>query len=609
MAADPQEGDERAQDSVSLGGGEVKRGKLAGWDGHTLKLTTEHGPVTVPGDQIGLIRFQRPENPPDDAGPVAHVRLSGRGEFDAVGLDWRDGKFQVRTNFGGELALAPSAVAELEFNRPPGKPAPPEGMLVFRNGDRLRGTLESADETGKLRWRPGPAAAPVDFAPTFVAGLQFPSRGAEASGGLVVGAPFATGDWLAGRFLTLDRQQLVMDTAEVGQATLPRPAVKALYFSAEGAPAVSDGVSDHEIWERGLDMNNGNVALRKKLAESGSPWTYFAGTFARRSGANETAYARLGGIQLGRLFETMGNRVEVDFTVTAERVPIYFSTQLFTEPTNPGYMLHVSNGALSLYDMNPRPRGRGINQQQFPFAKEIDLSARERHLRLFTDRSSGRMVILVDGVVTAQITPRAADGPRNLGRGVMIAPQPNTGCTISNLWVGPWNGVVPGKSAGPDALQETVGLANGDEVEGSVDLATPTSMKVTSEVGSLNLPTERVTTLDFGGPPVADQGAGTRLHFAGQGSLTVTSWRIENETLICRSEFAGELKLPLKAVQEIVFAVPAKASPARSSSGGESCRNSPLSLSFGKTRAPEVRTVPGALIAGDLRPVLGVCGR
>jgi hypothetical protein len=39
--------------------------------------------------------------------------------------------------------------------------------------------------------------------------------------------------------------------------------------------------------------------------------------------------------------------------------------------------------------------------------------------------------------------------------------------------------------------------------------------------------------------------------------LTVSSWRIEKETLICRSEIAGELRLPLVGVQEIVLSAPA----------------------------------------------------
>jgi hypothetical protein len=222
-------------------------------------------------------------------------------------------------------------------------------------------------------------------------------------------------------------------------------------------------------------------------------------------------------------------------------------------------MLHVSNGALSLFDMNPRPRGRGIAQQQFPFGKDIKPAARERHLRVLADRTTGRMTILVDGVVTAQVNPRVADGPRNLGRGVMISPQPNMAVTFSNLWVGPWNGVVPGNRPAQGPAPETVALANGDEVQGTIESATPSTMKVASDVGPLDLPMERLTMVDLGGQPI-ERRPGIRLHFSGQGALTVTAWRIENEMVICQSEVIGELKLPLKMVREIEFgaATPAK---------------------------------------------------
>jgi len=545
--------EERASDSVSVVGGEVKRGTLTSWDGRVAKLTAEKGAVTVPVDQIALLRFRRPENPTDDEAPVAHVRLAGRGEFDAVKLDWRDGKLQVRTNFGGALALAPAAIAEIEFNREAGQAPLAEDVLVFKNGDRLRGALEGADDSGKLRWRASRTTAAVEFASTHVAGVQFTPRVPGLPGGTV--ARFRNGDWLGGRFVTLDREQLVLDTAAAGQLTAPRAAVKALYFSTDGAPAISDGASDHDVWERGLELNTGTSALRKKLQSAGSPWSYFAGTYSQARPGN-TDYNRVGGLHLGRMFETLATRTEISFTVTSPRMPAFCSAQLFTEPTNPGYMLHLSSVGLSLYDMNPRPRGRGVSQQQFPFGKEITPNARERHLRFLAERTTGRLTILVDGIIVAQINPKASDDPRKLGRGIMITPQSNLPCTFSNLWVGPWNGVVPGKTPEPNPAPETVALANGDEVQGTVEMATPTMVKVASEVGPLDLPVERLTMVDFGGLPV-ERGTGTRLHLAGHGTLTVSTWRIENETLICRSEIAGELKLPLAAVQEIVFAAPA----------------------------------------------------
>jgi hypothetical protein len=553
---EPGEADERSSDSVAVMGGELKTGKVTSWDGRTLKMSTAMGALTLPGEKIGLLRFQRPESPTEDEVPVAHVRLAGRGEFDAVKLDWRDGKFQVRTNFGGDLALKPEDIAEIGFDRMAGSASPAEDALVFKNGDRLRGTLEGADDGGKLRWRTSQTAAVVEFATTHISGAQFAPRVPGLPGGTVV--RFRNGDWLGGVFVTLDREQLIIDTAEAGRLTAPRATVKALYFSTEGPPAVSDGASDHDVWERSLELNTGISARRRKLQAAGSPWSYFAGSYSLARPGN-TEYNRVGGLHLGRLFETLATRADVSFTVTGRRAPPFCSVQLFTEANSPGYMVHLSSVGLSLYDMNPRPRGRGISQQQFPFGKEITPNAPERHLRFLAERNSGRLTILVDGIVIAQINPKLSDDPRKLGRGLMISPQSNLPCTFSNMWVGPWNGIVPGPNAAPEMMT----LANGDEVQGSVELATPTMLKATSDVGPLDLPMERLTMVDLGGLPV-ERGVGTRLHLAGQGALTVTAWRIENETLVCQSPIAGELKLPLAFVQEIVFTAPILEKPAPS---------------------------------------------
>jgi hypothetical protein len=88
-----------------------------------------------------------------------------------------------------------------------------------------------------------------------------------------------------------------------------------------------------------------------------------------------------------------------------------------------------------------------------------------------------------------------------------------------------------------------------------VEVATPSAVKLASDVGPLDLPLDRVTMIDFGGAPV-ERTLGARLHLAGAGCLTVASYHVENDTVTCRSEMLGELRLPLHAVQELVFTPP-----------------------------------------------------
>jgi hypothetical protein len=268
-------------------------------------------------------------------------------------------------------------------------------------------------------------------------------------------------------------------------------------------------------------------------------------------------------LNLGRIFEGMPQRVEISLDVTAPGAGVFFSAQLFTEPDNPGYMLQVHSQGMYVYDMSPRQRGRGmIPQQQIQFGDKVKPNARQRHFRLLADRPSGKLTIVMDDVVLGQFGQKVLEGGRNLGTGLVITPQPNIACTFSNLWIGPWNGQVPGKGPALKAgATDTVLLANGDEAQGAIEIATPDVVKLESDAGEIDLPVPRLTMIGFGGPSI-ERRAGPRLRFAGQGVLTLKSYRIENDTIVCESDIAGELRLPLAVVQEMVFAAPVAAKSA-----------------------------------------------
>jgi hypothetical protein len=98
-------------------------------------------------------------------------------------------------------------------------------------------------------------------------------------------------------------------------------------------------------------------------------------------------------------------------------------------------------------------------------------------------------------------------------------------------------------------------LANGDETRGKAVEASSTTMNFESEVGPVELPIARLTMLDLGTAPLKPE-QGVRLRLVGRGALTVTSCRIENGTVTCQSSVAGELHLPLSALQEIALSNP-----------------------------------------------------
>ncbi|EDY19572.1 hypothetical protein CfE428DRAFT_2748 [Chthoniobacter flavus Ellin428] len=555
----PEEGEkaeDHSSDHLSLADGTAKDGRFIDLAAGTVRLRVDGSDFEAPNAQVKMLRFAHRDNAatPSEA-PIAHVLLTEGGEFDATRITWRESRMQIATRFGSELPVSTASVAEVNFlqSAPPLTAA--EDVLVFENGDRLKGKLEMAEENQKVRWRTDETAQPVEFEPVHVSGVRSGWSEAPRKGKIDSVVRFRNGDWLAGRFLTLDKDQLVLDTPDAGQLTISRALARTLYFSPDGQLPISDGAADDREWLKGLSLGDNQAfpTRRRSAPTSSVKWKSFDGAFSLLSVENpESVVSRPGGVQIGRLLDSLPSLVEMSFDVTGLANQIIFTAQLFTDPSNAGYFMQLHSQGIYIYDLNPGDRARGMVPQQIPFEGKLKPDANRRHVQLLANRDAGQLTVLVDGVVITHFGTKPGKPPRQLGRGLMLSPQINIPCTFSNIWIGPWNGRVPGKTPASDDNQDTAILSNGDEAPGTVEIATPSSVKLASEVGPLELPLERVTMIDFGGAP-AERTVGARLHLAGAGALTVDSYHVENDTITCRSEMVGDLRLPLHAVQELVF--------------------------------------------------------
>ncbi|MDQ3623205.1 MAG: hypothetical protein M3463_12045 [Verrucomicrobiota bacterium] len=553
-------------DRVSLVGGDVKEGRLESLLRDKMRLSTGSGLLEISRDRIALLRFSPPKNRPREEPAVGHVRLAQRGEFGVAEVGYRDGRFIMRANFGGELMLAPAAVREVEFTRAGFSAAQQSDVLVFKSGDRLRGFIEKAADGQNLRWRGAESQTLVEIDVARVAGVLFARRAERPAAKCGVVAHFLNGDFLAGDFVTLDKDHLVIDTTPAGQLAIPRAGLHALYFSSDGRPPVRDGATGYETWQRGTHVARRGSwmsqppATEAQVESSSSRWRYFDGSFTLL--AERVQHNAYGGnsAHLGCIFESMPPKAEFSFDVTSRNTAVFFSAQLFYEPDAPGYMLQLHSEGMFVYDMAPRLPGRGM-PQQIQFRGKVKGDSRQRRIRVLADRPSGKITILVDDVLMGQFGQKAGERARNLGRGVMLFPQPNVPCTFSNLWVGPWNGRVPDKTAAlKPAGPETLLLANGDETQGTIGIVTPEIVQLDCDIGRIELPTQRLAMIDFGGQPI-QRTAGARLRLVDLGRLTLRSHRVENHAILCQSDMAGELKIPLAHVQEIALTVPAAAGP------------------------------------------------
>lgn len=527
---------------------------------------------------------------PDDAPPaaVARVWLAQRGEFDVMALGVRDGQIKVRTQFAGDLSLPITAVRAIEFphrlNAIEQAAADGSDVLVFQNGDQLRGALVTASHDRSVQWKPVKGEAPVEFGVGKLAGILLAKAAAKGAQEGRTALRFRNGDWLTGDLLLLDKQRLVLKSALAENLNLERKDVRTLYFSSGGPVPVWDAAGDRDAWMKGMTANENSARARKDDRSRRNIWRYLDGSFTLLGTGSRSGYGN--GPNLGRNLDGLPDKVDIAFELSTTGGPAGYAVQLFNEENRPGLMIQGSWDSAYIYDMSPRRQG-GVffNQpQQVEFGEKIGSEGNRRHFRFLADRKTGRLAMLVNGELVARFGQRPGKESAKPGRGIAIVPQAmSSRVTISNLWIAPWSGVLPAmprktakeekpaehaaadgddkKAASktppaepekPAAPQDVIALVNGDETSGTVEGATAGQLRVACDVGNLDIPLDRMLMLELVGPLV-EPTPGIRLRLAGRGTITVASFSIADGKVICRSETVGELTFPLSAVSEVVF--------------------------------------------------------
>lgn len=565
------------KDILKAGGTERKIGTLEALTAESVRFSGRDFPRR---EQL-FIRPARQATEPV-AGAVARVWLAQRGEFDVLGIGFKDGVLKVRTAFAGDLSLPVSALKALQFphrqNALADDATDSADTLVFTNGDQLKGKLVAAANDQRLLWKPAKGSTEVQFETKFVAGVQLARQAAaSAAGGMAV--RWQNGDWLSGALLALDDNKLAVQTAVLGRVEIARAGLSALYFGGGDTASVWDGASDSSKWMEGAvapGFWNANRAGRKGEKKP-TQWAYFDGSYTLKSPSSRVNGEAL---NLGRVFETLPDKCEVSFTILSTAASPAFTAQFFFDDNKPGIMVQSSGDFAYLYDMSPRvARGIGnMQQQQVEFGSAAGEAGKPRRYSFFCERSKGRFAMAVNGRLVGSLKSKGSVESPKPGRSFSVTPQvAGGGATVSELWVGGWTGILPppvekaakavpapladskgenapaepppAEVAGP---QDSIALANGDETHGTVTKANAESIFIQCDVGEIEIPTKRASVAQFAPTPVQPR-VGIRIRLATGGAVTVDKYRIDGGTLTCSASNIGEIKLPLEKITELIF--------------------------------------------------------
>jgi len=488
------------------------------------------------------------------AGANAKISIGQAGEFSVRHLQIHDGRVECETAFASEFTLPQSAVRTLHFPTAPIKSAAGADVLVFKNGDELRGKALAASLRGPVRWRTAQGQE-VEFQTERLAGVLLAAGQKDKDAGEA--APLAMaelrdGERLPGRLTTLDEKQLRLDHPQLGALAVDRARVWRLFPNAKLGS--TDGGREAGNWQ--LVNPNHNADGSPSSADDGQAyWFYVNGTYILR----RAAAANLFGNDdpewhdgTDHAFERFEFRVQTSTVIDPVSPISWNDTALFIFSDGRGASIGVvlSNNDVQVSVVDPKVRDRD-NWRSFPYKDLVPDDGGRHALRLFVDTQNGTSDVMVNGVHVVHLGRDANERLPKSDYHLRFQPYPLAGSiTFSDLWLGPWNGELPKPG---DPARATTTLTNGDVVPAISNTIRDGKFAVDSDFGELAIPVEKILVMDFGGSVDSTPAPG-RIRLADGAVLNAGDFRWDAQGLNVQSPTFGELHLPASAVVELVYA-------------------------------------------------------
>jgi hypothetical protein len=171
-------------------------------------------------------------------------------------------------------------------------------------------------------------------------------------------------------------------------------------------------------------------------------------------------------------------------------------------------------------------------------------------MRLLVDSENGTVAVLLDGVLLKKLGTRKEDTFVNLGHTISFSTYSGYGATkLSNFWIGPWNGEVPGPGVSDGG---SISLANGDVAVGKVLGMNEGKMKVETDVGEFELPINRISGIEFGGQPSPAKAEG-RIRLKDGSIFHVDEFKWDGVSFSAKSAVLGDLKFAAADMAELIL--------------------------------------------------------
>ena len=389
--------------------------------------------------------------------------------------------------------------------------------IVLSNGDELTGRFLGGDAM-TLRWEHPAVAQPIAFGMgtngVRALRLALPENGLPpvAAHWLV---RLTNGSLLTGTALTLDAEMVELVTPLAGTLRLPRKLVAAVQYDSAAATKFQ-ALQSPENWDR--LQQPGNDAF------------------------NNSQYIAYRDLDLPdavavELVTPVGNTAHrpVQLFIFAKKDALY---------NEPSYNLTIANGQMVM--INVMGRAGGHEMFQLPVAEQQT----SMRLLIAINAATGEGALHCDGVLSR--TFHFSPLPENHGRGICVISQMGRAGLPARLILSRITDDL--RVAVPKPKQDSIRFANGDVVDGALEMIRTNGFVVTSNLGHLDLPLERFAGVTFTTPtiPLAgrrEQDVAVNLR---DGSLLIGALQeLDDHSLTLESEALGRIKLTRAGIADL----------------------------------------------------------
>ncbi|HWD18758.1 MAG TPA: hypothetical protein VHB20_05720 [Verrucomicrobiae bacterium] len=405
-------------------------------------------------------------------------------------------------------------------------------MLRFTDGSMLHGQLLQLDTAHGLRWRHPAALCPVDFQPGRVDAIQF------AHPSFLKLAPtchvrFANGDDVYGSLTTLDGDHVELATWFGDTMSVPRSGVQSVTFLSKGYTILYEGPYDRDGWT----MPQANGA---------GGWHY------RDSGFT----ANVPGL-LGRDLKLSGScTLEFDFTWSAYlglALDVYNDTPDRIDYNNSSYLVQFTRGRVAVQRLRATavPHNLGMTAELPLLESPVKI-----HVALQFNKAESTIDLSLNGAFVKQW--KDDDGFNVAGSCVVFEQSfPSALARLSHLRVASWEGRHEPETAFGATNSDVLRFINHDKAGGKIREIKDGRVTVDLAPGSLTIPLERLTQIDFAAATNAPAETVTpwtvRAFFPGGGALSFQLENWSNNLVQGHSALFGRLAFQPQGIRELQF--------------------------------------------------------